>query len=55
MHLPDHKGHSPVSIPSGAFAFFGPGDYQDMYTSLNRPAANGKLHFAGEALSIRHA
>jgi len=26
-----------------------------MYTSLNRPAANNKLHFAGEALSIRHA
>jgi hypothetical protein len=39
----------------GAFAFFGPGDYSDMYTALNRPAAYNKLHFAGEALSIRHA
>lgn len=39
----------------GAFAFFGPGDYQDLYTSLNRPAADNKLHFAGEALSVRHA
>jgi len=39
----------------GAFAFFGPGNFQDMYTSLGRPAANDKLHFAGEALSVRHA
>jgi len=39
----------------GAFAFFGPGNFEDMYTSLNRPAANDKLHFVGEALSIRHA
>jgi len=39
----------------GAFAFFGPGNFQDMYTSLCRPAANDKLHFAGEALSVRHA
>jgi hypothetical protein len=40
---------------SGAFAFFGPGDFGDMYTALSRPAADNKLHFAGEALSIRHA
>lgn len=26
-----------------------------MYTSLTNPAANGRLHFAGEALSVRHA
>nr|QAA96039.1 L-amino acid oxidase 4 [synthetic construct] len=45
--------HNPLTM--GAFAFFGPGDFQDLYTSLNRPAANGKLHFAGEALSVRHA
>ncbi|KAI5981888.1 hypothetical protein F5J12DRAFT_750746 [Pisolithus orientalis] len=39
----------------GAYAFFGPGDFRDMYTSLTYPAANKRLHFAGEALSTRHA
>jgi hypothetical protein len=39
----------------GAFAFFGPGKFEDLYTNLNSPAANGFLHFAGEALSVRHA
>ncbi|KAF8638781.1 hypothetical protein AX16_010432 [Volvariella volvacea WC 439] len=39
----------------GAFAFFGPGQFEDLYDSLNAPSPNGKLHFAGEALSIRHA
>jgi hypothetical protein len=39
----------------GAFAFFGPGKFQDLYMSLNYPAANGFLHFAGEAISVRHA
>ncbi|KAH7885591.1 hypothetical protein F5I97DRAFT_1830693 [Phlebopus sp. FC_14] len=39
---------------SGAFAYFGPGDFQDLYTSLSFPAANKRLHFAGEALSTRH-
>ena len=39
----------------GAFAFFGPGKFQDPYLSLNTPAANGFLHFAGEAISVRHA
>jgi monoamine oxidase len=38
----------------GAFAAFGPGKYQSLYTSLTSPAADGLLHFAGEALSIRH-
>jgi len=42
-------------VMSGAFAFFGPGDFGDMYTALSRPAANNRLHFAGEALSVRHA
>jgi hypothetical protein len=37
---------------SGAFTFFGPGDYSDMYTALSRPAADNKLHFAGEALIV---
>ncbi|KAI5990285.1 hypothetical protein F5J12DRAFT_727696 [Pisolithus orientalis] len=39
----------------GAFAQFGPGDFQDVYTSLTYPAANKRLHFAGEAISTRHA
>ncbi|KAK2462142.1 hypothetical protein APHAL10511_005840 [Amanita phalloides] len=39
----------------GAFAFFGPGKYDDVYKSLTTPAADGCLHFAGEALSARHA
>jgi Flavin containing amine oxidoreductase len=39
----------------GAYAFFGPGKFENLHTSLNTPAADGRLHFAGEALSIRHA
>lgn len=39
----------------GAFAYFGPGDFQDLYTSLTVPNANKRLHFAGEAISTRHA
>ncbi|KAG8999539.1 hypothetical protein FRB90_012052 [Tulasnella sp. 427] len=39
----------------GAFAFFGPGNFSTLYKSLTRPAANGHVHFAGEALSVRHA
>ncbi|KAG1822477.1 uncharacterized protein BJ212DRAFT_1328096 [Suillus subaureus] len=39
----------------GAFAFFGPGDFQDLYTSLTVPNANKRLHFAGEAISIHHS
>jgi len=37
------------SIYQGAFAFFGPGKFGNLYTSLNQPAAKGYLHFAGEA------
>ncbi|KIO31929.1 hypothetical protein M407DRAFT_4819 [Tulasnella calospora MUT 4182] len=39
----------------GAFTFFGPGEFSTIYKSLTRPAANGHIHFAGEALSVRHA
>ncbi|KAG8981688.1 hypothetical protein FRB90_007069, partial [Tulasnella sp. 427] len=53
----DHFGwdwtHDPLT--QGAFAFFGPGDFSTIYKSLTRPAAGGRLHFAGEALSVRHA
>ncbi|KDR80293.1 hypothetical protein GALMADRAFT_242628 [Galerina marginata CBS 339.88] len=45
--------HNPYTM--GAYAFFGPGKFQNPYTSLNTPAANGFLHFAGEAISVRHA
>ncbi|KAI6020431.1 hypothetical protein BKA83DRAFT_16922 [Pisolithus microcarpus] len=39
----------------GAFPYFCPGDFQNLYTSLTYPAANGRLHFAGDAISTRHA
>src|ERR1700761_1965300 len=42
-------------IPLGAFAFFGPGKFESLFRSLNGPAADGLLHFAGEAQSVRHA
>ncbi|KAG0694127.1 hypothetical protein DFH29DRAFT_1073006 [Suillus ampliporus] len=42
-------------LTMGAFAFFGPGDFQDLYTSLTVPNANKRLHIAGEAISTRHA
>ncbi|KII91039.1 hypothetical protein PLICRDRAFT_52708 [Plicaturopsis crispa FD-325 SS-3] len=38
----------------GSFALFGPGKFDQMYRSLTLPAGNGRLHFAGEAVSIRH-
>ncbi|OAX41858.1 hypothetical protein K503DRAFT_436190 [Rhizopogon vinicolor AM-OR11-026] len=52
MHAWDWN-HDPLT--GGAFAFFGPGDFQDLYTSLTAPNANKRLHFAGEAISTRHA
>ncbi|KAF8876421.1 hypothetical protein BD779DRAFT_1698051 [Infundibulicybe gibba] len=45
--------HHPRSM--GAFAFFGPGMFEKPYQSLNLPTKNGRLHFASEALSVRHA
>ncbi|KAF8630481.1 hypothetical protein AX15_002897 [Amanita polypyramis BW_CC] len=55
--LIDLKGwswsHDPLTC--GAFAFFGPGDFKEVYGNLNTPAADGRFHFAGEALSVRHA
>ncbi|KAG0694126.1 hypothetical protein DFH29DRAFT_859812 [Suillus ampliporus] len=45
--------HNPLTM--GAFAFFGPGDFQDLFTSLTVPNANKRLHIAGEAISTRHA
>lgn len=45
-------GNSPFA--SGAFAFFGPGQFSHLYPSLCLPAADGKFHIAGEASSIHH-
>ncbi|KZP31467.1 hypothetical protein FIBSPDRAFT_813672 [Athelia psychrophila] len=39
----------------GAYAFFGPGNFKDLYTHMTQPAASGRLHFAGEAISARHS
>ncbi|KAI6126499.1 hypothetical protein F5141DRAFT_1247376 [Pisolithus sp. B1] len=43
------------ALTMGAFAHFGPGDFRDLYTSLTYPTENKRLHFAGEAISTRHA
>ncbi|KAF6811931.1 L-amino acid oxidase [Colletotrichum musicola] len=40
---------------NGAFAIFGPGQYSSTMPWLMRPAADGHMHFAGEALSSGHA
>ncbi|KAF5574897.1 l-amino acid oxidase [Fusarium subglutinans] len=39
---------------AGAFAFFGPGQFRNLYPFLTRPAADGNLHIAGEAASPVH-
>ncbi|KAI5984069.1 hypothetical protein EDD15DRAFT_2484624 [Pisolithus albus] len=38
----------------GAFPFFGPGDFQNTYASLTYPAAEMRLHFAGDVISPYH-
>ncbi|KAJ5000559.1 putative bifunctional amine oxidase [Colletotrichum sp. SAR 10_66] len=40
---------------NGAFAIFGPGQFSSVLPWLMMPAANGHMHFAGEALSSGHA
>jgi hypothetical protein len=40
---------------TGAFAFFGPQQFEDLYPHMIQPAAHQKLFFAGEALSACHA
>jgi len=44
---------SPNSV--GAFASFGPGQFESLYAQVTRPAGSGRLHFAGEATSAHHA
>ncbi|KJZ72746.1 hypothetical protein HIM_07821 [Hirsutella minnesotensis 3608] len=39
----------------GAYAIFGPGEYSSVLPALLMPAAGGRLHFAGDALSSGHA
>jgi hypothetical protein len=39
----------------GAFPVFGPGQFIGLVPSLLTPAANGRLHFGGDALSAGHA
>ncbi|OAX30569.1 hypothetical protein K503DRAFT_788363, partial [Rhizopogon vinicolor AM-OR11-026] len=45
--------HNPFS--SGSYALFGPGQFSHLYPYLVRPAADGRLHFAGEASSAHHS
>ncbi|KAF8747653.1 Flavin containing amine oxidoreductase, partial [Rhizoctonia solani] len=45
--------HNPKTM--GAYAFFGPGQFSTLYKSMTRCAADGRLHFAGEAVSTCHA
>jgi monoamine oxidase len=39
---------------AGAYAFFNPGQFSDLYAQVTQPML-GSLHFAGEATSIHHA
>ncbi|KAF4575443.1 hypothetical protein EYR40_004817 [Pleurotus pulmonarius] len=50
---PWNWSHDPLTM--GAFAFFGPGMFSEVYKYLTIPTPNGRFHFAGEALSVRHA
>ncbi|KAI9573041.1 hypothetical protein HD554DRAFT_2167323 [Boletus coccyginus] len=52
MHVKDWNC---AEYTMGAFAAFGPGDFQDLYASLTYPAASKRLHFAGEAVSTHHS
>jgi monoamine oxidase len=44
--------HGPSML--GAFAHFGPGQFEGLYPHVTRPAAAGRLHFVGEACSVLH-
>jgi monoamine oxidase len=39
----------------GAFALYGPSQFTELYPHMVQPAADGLLHFAGEAISVHHA
>lgn len=40
---------------SGAFAYFGPGQFSNMWEEIIKPNAFGQLYFVGEAASSHHA
>ncbi|KAI9753801.1 MAG: ssDNA endodeoxyribonuclease [Chaenotheca gracillima] len=39
----------------GAFAFFGPSQFKEVWPDITTPSADGKLLFIGEAASVHHA
>ena len=45
--------HDPYTL--GAFALYGPSQFSEFFGVITSDAANGKLHFAGEACSAHHA
>lgn len=45
--------HDPYT--QGAFALYGPSQFQDLFPGVTRPASKGFLHIAGEATSVHHA
>ncbi|KAI9695361.1 MAG: hypothetical protein M1836_006481 [Candelina mexicana] len=45
-----HDQHS-----AGAFAFFGPWQFKELYPDITTPSADGKLIIVGEAASTHHA
>ncbi|KZT10365.1 amine oxidase [Laetiporus sulphureus 93-53] len=45
--------NNPYSM--GAYGFFGPGQFTQVWENLTRPAAKDRLHFGGEMVSARHA
>ncbi|KAJ0373669.1 hypothetical protein COL26b_008139 [Colletotrichum chrysophilum] len=40
---------------AGAFAYFGPCQFSELYPAITRPNALGQLYFVGEAASAHHA
>jgi monoamine oxidase len=40
---------------AGAFAYFGPGQFWDLYPAITKPNTFGQLYFVGEASSAHHA
>jgi monoamine oxidase len=51
-HLWDWHAHG---WSAGAFAMFGPDEFSTVMPILLKPAHDGKVHFAGEALSSGYA
>lgn len=45
--------HDPYSV--GAFALYGPSQFEDLYPYIVQPTSDGRLYFVGEAASTHHA